>query len=486
MPESRTCRARAYEVAGEAKLNNEGPVYVTKPFLPPLDEFLPFLEEIWSTKILTNAGPFHQRLETELARFLGVEHLALVSNGTLGLVVALQALHITGEVITTPFSFAATAHSLIWNNLSPVFVDIEPNTLNLDPAKIEAAITPDTSAIMPVHCYGTPCRTDEIQRIADVYGLKVIYDAAHAFNVRVDDRSILAAGDLSVLSFHATKVFNTFEGGAIVCPDAKAKQRIDYLKNFGIADEVTVTAPGINAKMNEFQAALGLLQLKYADTAIEQRHTIANRCERGGRYVRVRVASRLCAGLPTPGSGGVVAGLVGRRLALGIQTRDGPEQVTCRLEDEVAARRVGHREREDVTARAELWVLGGRVRSVNQVRVIDEAGRAPTGEAEQHGALRRVRLDGGRRRRLSDAEMALDAQVLLRIRRRDRVAQLARVRRPMWIVAGGAGGRWLIVGGIRLLFVVGVDAPFCERSARLVAAGTRGVRCAPHVEVRVP
>jgi len=286
MPESRTCRARAYEVAGEAKLNNEGPVYVTKPFLPPLDEFLPFLEEIWSTKILTNAGPFHRRLETELARFLGVEHLALVSNGTLGLVVALQALHITGEVITTPFSFAATAHSLIWNNLSPVFVDIEPNTLNLDPAKIEAAITPDTSAIMPVHCYGTPCKTDEIQRIADVYGLKVIYDAAHAFNVRVDDRSILAAGDLSVLSFHATKVFNTFEGGAIVCPDAKAKQRIDYLKNFGIADEVTVTAPGINAKMNEFQAALGLLQLKYADTAIEQRHTIALRYLEGLRGVK--------------------------------------------------------------------------------------------------------------------------------------------------------------------------------------------------------
>jgi len=267
-------------------LTNERPVYVTKPFLPPLDEFLPYLEEIWSTKILTNAGPFHQRLETELARFLGVEHLALVSNGTLGLVVALQALHITGEVITTPFSFAATAHSLVWNNLSPVFVDIELDTLNLDPAKIEAAITPETSAIMPVHCYGTPCRTDEIQRIADVYGLKVIYDAAHAFNVRVDGRSILGAGDLSVLSFHATKVFNTFEGGAIVCPDAKAKQRIDYLKNFGIADEVTVTAPGINAKMNEFQAALGLLQLKYADAAIEQRRTIAHRYLEGLRGVK--------------------------------------------------------------------------------------------------------------------------------------------------------------------------------------------------------
>lgn len=267
-------------------MSNERPVYVTKPFLPPLDEFLPFLEEIWSSRILTNAGPFHERLETELARFLGVEHLALVSNGTLGLVVALQALHITGEVITTPFSFAATAHSLIWNNLSPVFVDIEPDTLNLDPAKIEAAITPDTSAIMPVHCYGTPCKTDEIQRIADVYGLKVIYDAAHAFNVRVDGRSILAAGDLSVLSFHATKVFNTFEGGAIVCPDAKAKQRIDYLKNFGIADEVTVTAPGINAKMNEFQAALGLLQLKYADNAIEQRRAIALRYLEGLRGVK--------------------------------------------------------------------------------------------------------------------------------------------------------------------------------------------------------
>jgi dTDP-4-amino-4,6-dideoxy-D-glucose transaminase len=256
-------------------VSNSPPIYVTKPALPPLEEFLPLLEQIWANQWLTNAGPFHHKFEAELAAFLGVGRLALVSNGTLGLVVALQTLHITGEVITTPYSFVATAHSLLWNNLRPVFVDIDPVTCNLDPAKIEAAITPDTTAIMPVHCYGNPCDADAIEHIADIYGLKVIYDAAHAFGVKLKGKSILEHGDLSVLSFHATKVFNTFEGGAIVCPDAKVKQRVDFLKNFGFADEVTVTAPGINAKMSEFQAALGLLQMKHFPETISRRRAIA-------------------------------------------------------------------------------------------------------------------------------------------------------------------------------------------------------------------
>lgn len=250
------------------------PIYVTQPHLPPLEEFIPYLERIWENKWLTNAGPFHQKLEKELADYLGVEHLALFANGTLALVTALQALRVTGEVITTPYSFVATAHSLIWNSIKPVFVDIVPGTFNIDPDKIEQAITPQTTAILPVHCYGNPCEVDRIQQIADTYGLKVIYDAAHAFNVTYRGESLLKHGDLSVLSFHATKVFNTFEGGAIVCPDAKSKQRIDYLKNFGFADEVTVTAPGINGKMNEVQAAFGLLQLKHIDKAIECRKAI--------------------------------------------------------------------------------------------------------------------------------------------------------------------------------------------------------------------
>jgi len=252
------------------------PIYVTKPNLPPLEEYLPYLEEIWKSHLLTNSGPFHQRLEAELASYLGVSNLALVSNGTLGLIVALQALQIRGEVITTPYSFVATAHSLLWNNLEPIFVDIDPETCDIDPARIESAITPNTTAIMPVHCYGMPCDIQKIQRIADIYGLKVIYDAAHAFAVRQNGESILNAGDISVLSFHATKVYNTFEGGAIVCPTTKLKQRIDLLKNFGFADEVTVTAPGINAKMNEIQASFGLLQLKHVDEAIAKRRTIAD------------------------------------------------------------------------------------------------------------------------------------------------------------------------------------------------------------------
>ena len=253
---------------------SDKPIYVTQPSLPPLDEFIPFLEKIWSNKILTNGGPFHQQLEKALCDYLGVKHLALFNNGTIALVTALQALRITGEVITTPYSFVATAHSLLWNGIKPVFVDVDPNTLNLDPAKIEAAITPQTTAIMPVHCYGHPCDVDAIQKIADNYNLKVIYDAAHAFGVQDEGGSVLRHGDLSVLSFHATKVFNTFEGGAIICPDAKTKIRIDQLKNFGYVGEVTVVAPGINGKMSEFNAALGLLQLKYIDQAIVRRRTI--------------------------------------------------------------------------------------------------------------------------------------------------------------------------------------------------------------------
>jgi dTDP-4-amino-4,6-dideoxygalactose transaminase len=250
------------------------PIYVTQPYLPPLEEFIPYLETIWKNKILTNGGPFHQQLEQALCEYLGVEHIALFTNGTLALVTALQALRITGEVITTPYSFVATSHSLLWNGIKPVFVDIEPNTLNLDPEKIEAAITPHTTAIMPVHCYGHPCNVEAIQKIADNYNLKVIYDAAHAFAVKDVKGSILRHGDLSVLSFHATKVFNTFEGGAIVCPDAKTKMRIDQLKNFGHVGEVSVVAPGINGKMSEFNAALGLLQLKYIGQAITRRKEI--------------------------------------------------------------------------------------------------------------------------------------------------------------------------------------------------------------------
>ena len=256
------------------------PIYVTRPHLPPLEEFIPLLERIWVSRQLTNAGPFHAELETALAEYLGVEHIALFTNGTLALMTALQALRITGEVITTPFSFVATAHSLLWNDIRPVFADIDPATCNLDPAKIEAAITPQTTAILPVHCYGRPCNVDAIQRIADAYGLKVIYDAAHAFGVKHHGQSVLRFGDLSVVSFHATKVFTTFEGGAVVCPDATTKRRIDHLKNFGIVDEVTVVAPGINGKMNEVQAAFGLLQLRHIDRALAARELIDQRYRR--------------------------------------------------------------------------------------------------------------------------------------------------------------------------------------------------------------
>lgn len=249
-------------------------VYVTQPYLPPLEDFIPYLAEIWQSKTLTNSGPYHQQLEKELCQYLGVNHISLFTNGTIALITALQALRVTGEVITTPFSFVATSHSLLWNGIKPVFVDIDPNTLNLDPAKIEAAITPQTTAIMPVHVYGHPCDVDAIQKIADNYNLKVIYDAAHAFGVQCHCGSVLNHGDLSVLSFHATKVFNTFEGGAIVSPDAKTKTRIDQLKNFGHVGELSVVAPGINGKMSEINAAFGLLQLKYIDKALARRKEI--------------------------------------------------------------------------------------------------------------------------------------------------------------------------------------------------------------------
>lgn len=262
-------------------MNSNKPIYVTQPTLPPLEEFLPYLQQIWDSKILTNGGPFHQQLEQALCDYLGVKHIALFTNGTIALVTALQALRITGEVITTPYSFVATSHSLLWNGIKPVFVDIDPLTLNLDPNQIEAAITPQTTAIMPVHCYGHPCDVERIQKIADSYGLKVIYDAAHAFGVQLRSGSVHNHGDLSVLSFHATKVFNTFEGGAIVCPDAKTKQRVDHLKNFGFVDEVTVVAPGINGKMSEFNAALGLLQLKSIDEVLRKRKAIDIRYRKG-------------------------------------------------------------------------------------------------------------------------------------------------------------------------------------------------------------
>ena len=249
-------------------------IFVTKPLLPPLDEFKPYLEQIWKSGVLTNGGQFHQQLEQALCEYLGVKYLSLFTNGTIALVTALQALKIKGEVITTPYSFVATAHSLLWNNIKPVFVDIDPGTLNLDPSKIEAAITSETTAIMPVHCYGNPCDVDEIERIAKKYNLKVIYDAAHAFGVKCHCGSVLNHGDLSILSFHATKVFNTFEGGAIISPDAETKKYIDQLKNFGFIDEVTVTAAGINGKMSEINAAFGLLQLKYVDEAVARRQKI--------------------------------------------------------------------------------------------------------------------------------------------------------------------------------------------------------------------
>lgn len=264
-------------------MNPDKPIYVTQPVLPPLEQFLPYLEKIWASKILTNGGPFHEQFEEALCRHLGVEQISLFTNCTIGLVTALQALDIEGEVITTPYSFVATAHALLWNRLTPKFVDIDPRTLNIDPRRIEAAITPSTTAILAVHCYGHPCDVHAIEHIARKHGLRVIYDAAHAFGVELAGRSVLEHGDLSVLSFHATKIFNTFEGGAIVSPNADMKRHLDHLKNFGFVDEVTVVTAGINGKMSEFNAALGLLQLRDVDAAIERRRQIDHRYREGLR-----------------------------------------------------------------------------------------------------------------------------------------------------------------------------------------------------------
>ena len=261
-------------------------ITVTSPLLPPLEEFKPYLEDIWRRKWLTNNGYYHKELENALCEYLGVPYISLFTNGTLPLICALQALRITGEVITTPYSFVATTHALWWNGIKPVFVDIDRRTGNIDPEKIEAAITPKTTAIMPVHVYGQPCEMECIQEIANTYGLKVIYDAAHAFGVEKEGKSLLAAGDMSTLSFHATKVYNTVEGGALVCHDTQTKQRIDYLKNFGFANETTVVAPGINGKMDELRAAYGLLSLKHVDEAIAKRKQVALRYREALRQVR--------------------------------------------------------------------------------------------------------------------------------------------------------------------------------------------------------
>lgn len=256
-------------------MTNKELITVTSPLLPNLDEFNELLKQIWESKWITNNGSFHKQLEKELAEYLGVPFISLFTNGTLPLLTALQALRVTGEVITTPYSFVATTHCIWWSGCKPVFVDIDLTTGNLDPDRIEAAITPNTTAIMPIHVYGKPCNTKNIQEIADKYGLKVIYDAAHAFGVKVDGKSILNEGDMSTLSFHATKVYNTLEGGALVVHDEVTKKRIDYLKNFGFAGETEVVAPGINSKVDEVRAAYGILNLRQVDAAIEARHQVA-------------------------------------------------------------------------------------------------------------------------------------------------------------------------------------------------------------------
>ena len=262
------------------------PLLVTSPLLPDLGEFSQMLEALWESKWITNNGKFHQQLEEALCAYLKVPYISLFTNGTLPLLTALQALRISGEVITTPYSFVATTHSIWWNGLKPVFVDIDPGNCGMDPDRIEAAITPRTTALMPVHCYGKPCDIVRIQQIADKYGLKVIYDAAHCFGVEVNGRSILEYGDISTLSFHATKVYNTIEGGAMVVHDAAMKQRIDYLKNFGFESETEVIAPGINSKLDEMRAIYGLLNLRQVDTAIEARHRVAIRYREALRPVQ--------------------------------------------------------------------------------------------------------------------------------------------------------------------------------------------------------
>ncbi|WGP00384.1 DegT/DnrJ/EryC1/StrS family aminotransferase [Saccharophagus degradans] len=271
-------------------------IFVTKPSLPQLESFLPYLEEIWSSQVLTNAGKFHNLFETALAEYLGVKHVSIFANGTLALLTAIRSLDLKGEVITTPYSFVATAHSLLWNDLTPVFVDVDPFGFNMDASKIEAAITDNTSAILPVHCYGYPCDVEKITKIAKKHDLAVIYDAAHAFDVRDSAGSILKYGDLSILSFHATKVFNTFEGGAVISSTAEQKEKIDRMKNFGITDEVSVVETGINGKMNEFQSALGLLQLKNVGQAIRGRGELSARYDEALASVRgVSIMSHMAA-----------------------------------------------------------------------------------------------------------------------------------------------------------------------------------------------
>ncbi len=253
------------------------PIYVTRPYLPPLEEFLPFLEKIWETRVLTNNGPFHQELEARLTEVFDSEHVSLTTNGMLALTAAIDAAQLTGEVITTPYSFVATTHSLALQGLEPVFVDVLPDDLNIDPAAIEAAITPRTSAIMAVHVYGNPCAVEAIEDIAQRHNLTVIYDAAHAFGVRYKGRSLLSYGDFAALSFHATKAFNTFEGGAVVASTAKRKRAVDAARNFGIADEVNIPVLGTNAKMSEINAAFGVLQLKHFEDVRRQRREIDTR-----------------------------------------------------------------------------------------------------------------------------------------------------------------------------------------------------------------
>jgi dTDP-4-amino-4,6-dideoxygalactose transaminase len=258
-----------------------GPIPVTRPSLPPLDAFIPYLQTIWNKRQLTNGGPYSQELEQALCDHLGVAHVSLFASGTTALLVALQCLELTGEVITTPYSFVASANALLWRGLRPVFTDIDPTTFNLDPARIEAAITPQTTAIMPVHCYGYPCDVDAIAEIARRHRLRVVYDAAHAFGVNHQGSSLLNHGDLSVLSLHATKVFSTFEGGAIISHDMESKRRIDALRNFGIVDELTLEGPGLNGKLNEVAAAFGLLLLQHVNEAIERNRIIDARYRAG-------------------------------------------------------------------------------------------------------------------------------------------------------------------------------------------------------------
>lgn len=249
---------------------------VTRPFLPPLEEFEPYLRQIWASARLSNNGPLHQELEQALCRYLGVKHLSLCANGTIGLMLALRALDLSGEVITTPFTFPATAHAITWLGLTPVFADIDPVYFNLEPGKIEEAITERTSAILPVHVYGNLCEVEKIQKLSEKYHLPVVYDACHGFGEKFGGKSILQSGDFSVLSFHPTKVFSTFEGGAVISRTAEMKNRIDLLKNFGIADEENVLLPGINGKMNEVQAAFGLVQLRYMDAGREKRKALTS------------------------------------------------------------------------------------------------------------------------------------------------------------------------------------------------------------------